>query len=71
MNVAVYGAFQKLVLDSRMDSQHIRVVLEHLIEIVLRIQLANTLDRHYTSNQQLFGRSRIGSKITHRILLQD
>jgi hypothetical protein len=43
VNVRIDRPLKKFVLDSRIDVEHFRVVLEHLVEIVFRVELANTL----------------------------
>ena len=65
VHVAIDGVLQEVVLDPGMDFQHLRVVLEHLIEIVLGVQLTHPLHGKHAPDEQLLGRSRIGSKITH------
>ena len=41
MDVTIDGALEQLVLDPRIDLQHLRVVFEHLIKIILGIKLAH------------------------------
>jgi hypothetical protein len=41
MNVTIDGALKQVVLDPRIDLQHLRVVLEHLIKIILGIELTH------------------------------
>src|SRR5579871_4752280 len=43
VNVRIDCANQKIVLDSGMNLENLRVILEHLIEVVLRIELPHTL----------------------------
>ena len=42
VDVAVDRALEQLVFDPRIDFQHLRVVFEHLIEIILGVELACT-----------------------------
>jgi hypothetical protein len=69
MNVAVDGSFEKLVLDSRIDLEHFRVVLEHLVEIILGVELADPLHGKHPAHEKLSGRLCISRKIAHDRLL--
>ena len=68
MDVAVDGPHQKLILDSRINLEHLRVVLEHLIKIVFRIELSNSFDGQHSAHQELLGRFGISSKIALSLL---
>src|SRR5262245_52963346 len=48
MDMTIDSALKQLVLDTRIDLQHLRVVFEHLIKIVLGIELAHP--RHAQSS---------------------
>ena len=41
MNVTIDGTLKQLVLDPRINLQHLRVIFEHLIKIILGIELAH------------------------------
>src|SRR5204863_3002161 len=66
MDVAIDRALQQLVFNSRINFEHLRVVFEHLIEVVLRIELPDSFDRQDAAYEQLTSRIGIRSKITHR-----
>src|SRR5437867_6737499 len=66
MDVAIDRALQQFVFNSRINLEHLRVVFEHLIEVVLRIELPDSFDRQDAAYEQLPGRIGIRSKITHR-----
>src|SRR5436305_433979 len=65
VNVAVDRSPEQLVFDPRIDLQHLRVVLQHLIEIIFCIELAHTLHAQRAPHHQLLSSIRISSKITH------
>ena len=41
VDMVIDCSHQQLVLDTRMDFENLRVVLEHLVEVVLSVELAN------------------------------
>ena len=45
MDMTIDGAVEQLVLDARIDLQHLRVILEHLIKIILGVELARPRHR--------------------------
>src|SRR5207248_2890288 len=55
VNMVVDGADQQVVLDARVNLHDLRVVLEHLVEVVLRVQLADPVDGQDPANQGLTG----------------
>jgi len=57
MDVAVDGALQQLVFGARINLEHLRVVFEHLIEIVFRIEFLDPFHSQYTAYQQLLAAS--------------
>src|SRR5262249_60326154 len=67
MDVAIDRALQQLVFNSGINLEHLRVVFEHLIEVVLGIELPDSFDCQDTAYEQLSGRIGIRSKITHKI----
>ena len=44
VNMTIDRAVEQFVLDPRIDLQHLRVVLQHLIEIILGVELAHSRD---------------------------
>src|SRR6266571_2970115 len=66
MDVTIDRAFQQLVFNARINLEHLRVVFEHLIEVVLRIELPDSFDCQDAAYEQLSGRIGIRSKITHK-----
>src|SRR3989454_10582419 len=66
MDVTIDRALQQLVFNSRINFEHLRVVFEHLIEVVLRIELPDPFDCQDAAYEQLTSRIGIRSKITHR-----
>ena len=69
MDVAIDGSFQQLVLDARIDLEHLRVVFEHLVEIVFGIELPDPFHSQHSAHEELSGRFGISSKIAHNSLL--
>ena len=65
VDVAIDGALKQLVFDPRINLEHLRVVLQHLIKIILGVELAHPRDRQRSAHHQFFGGLRICSKITH------
>ena len=45
MDVTIDGALQQLVFYTRIDLQHLRVVFEHLVKIILGVQFAHPRNR--------------------------
>src|SRR2546422_2628239 len=66
MDVTIDRALQQLVFNSRINFEHLRVVFEHLIEVVLRIELPDPFDCQDAAYEQLTSRIGIRSKVTHR-----
>ena len=67
VNVTVDGVLKQLVLDARVDLEHLGVVLEHLIEVVLGIELADAFQGKGPAYQDAGG-LRVCGKITHCLL---
>jgi hypothetical protein len=42
MDVTIDGTLKQLVLDPRIDLQHLRVVFQHLVKIILGVELAHS-----------------------------
>src|SRR3989442_12258496 len=69
MDVAIDRPAEKLVLDPRIDLEHLGIVFEHLVKIVLGIELAHPLHAQSPAHHQLGRRLSISRKITHGLLL--
>src|SRR5688572_6311106 len=66
MDMAIDRSLKQLILDSRIDLQHLRVVFQHLVEIIFSVELAHSRHAQGSPDHQLFRGRGISSKITHR-----
>ena len=67
MNVAINGPLQELIFDARLDLEHLRIIFEHLVEVVLGVELLDSLHGEGPSPHSLFSGCGICGKITHDI----
>src|SRR5262245_9183650 len=65
MDVTVDSSLEQLVLDTRINLQHLRVVFQHLVKIILGIEFAHSRNAQSSADHQLFRGRSICSKITH------
>ena len=47
-----------------MDLQELRIVLEHLVDVVLGVELTHAVQRKRASHHDLFGGIRVQKKVT-------
>ena len=64
VDVAVDGVLQQLVLDARIDLEHLGVVLEHLVEVILGVELTDTFQGEGPAYQDARGLC-VCCEITH------
>ena len=65
VDMTVDRSFEQLVLDSRIDLKHLRVVLQHLIKVILGVELAYARHAQGSPDHQFLRGLRICGKITH------